>query len=143
VNLDDPKIVTVHTGLGFFDHMLEQIAKHGGLGLTLTCEGDLEIDPHHTVEDTALALGAALKNALGDKAGIGRYGFIMPMDETQARVAIDLSGRPESLGAAIHIDVEGENSHHIIEACFKGVGRALRPAFARIGGDIPSTKGVL
>ncbi len=172
VNLDDPKIVTVHTGLGFFDHMLEQIAKHGGLGLTLTCEGDLEIDSHHTVEDTALALGAALKNALGDKAGIGRYGFIMPMDETQARVAIDLSGRPaavfkgtfptdhvgefpvemcphffqslaQSLGAAIHIDVEGENSHHIIEACFKGVGRALRPAFARIGGDIPSTKGVL
>lgn len=172
VNLDDPSGVKIQTGNGFFDHMLEQIAKHGGLGLTLTCKGDLDIDPHHTVEDTALALGQALKNALGDKAGIGRYGFIMPMDETQARIAIDLSGRPaavfkgdfptdhvgdfpvemcphffqslaQTLGAAIHIDVEGENSHHIIEACFKGVGRALRPAFARIGGDIPSTKGML
>ena len=134
--------------------MLEQIAKHGGMGLTLTCKGDLEIDAHHTVEDTALAFGSALKQALGNKAGIGRYGFIMPMDETQARVAVDLSGRPaavfkgefptdhvgdfpvemcphffeslaQTLGAAIHIDVEGENSHHIIEACFKGVGRAL------------------
>ena len=172
VNLDDPNLVKVETGLGFFDHMLEQIAKHGGMGLTLSCEGDLEIDPHHTVEDTALAFGTALKQALGNKAGIGRYGFIMPMDETQARVAVDLSGRPaavfkgefptdhvgefpvemcphffqslaQTLGAAIHIDVEGENSHHIIEACFKGVGRALRPALARIGGDIPSTKGVL
>ncbi len=172
VNLDDPKTVAIDTGIGFFDHMLEQIAKHGGMGLTLTCKGDLQIDAHHTVEDTALAFGSALKQALGNKAGIGRYGFIMPMDETQARVAIDLSGRPaavfkgtfptdhvgefptemcphffeslaQTLGAAIHIDVEGDNSHHIIEACFKGVGRALRPAFAKVGGDIPSTKGVL
>jgi len=172
VNLDNTDRVAIETGIGFFDHMLEQIAKHGGMGLTLTCKGDLEIDAHHTVEDTALAFGAALKQALGDKAGIGRYGFVMPMDETQARVAIDLSGRPaavfkgdfptdhvgefpvemcphffeslaQSLGAAIHIDVEGDNSHHIIEACFKGVGRALRPAFAKVGGDIPSTKGVL
>ena len=172
VNLDDKSKVEIETGNGFFDHMLEQIAKHGGMGLTLTCKGDLEIDAHHTVEDTALAFGSALKKALGNKAGIGRYGFVMPMDETQARVAIDLSGRPaavfkgefptdhvgefpvemcphffeslaQTLGAAIHIDVEGENSHHIIEACFKGVGRALRPAFARVGGDIPSTKGVL
>lgn len=172
VNLDDARVVKIETGLGFFDHMLEQIAKHGGMGLTLSCEGDLEIDPHHTVEDTALAFGAALKKALGNKAGIGRYGFVMPMDETQARVAIDLSGRPaavfkgtfptdhvgefpvemcphffeslsQTLGAAIHIDVDGDNSHHIIEACFKGVGRALRPAFARVGGDIPSTKGLL
>ncbi|MEP6341952.1 MAG: histidinol-phosphate transaminase [Maricaulaceae bacterium] len=172
VNLDDTSKVEIETGNGFFDHMLEQIAKHGGMGLTLTCKGDLEIDAHHTVEDTALAFGSALKKALGDKAGIGRYGFIMPMDETQARVAIDLSGRPaavfkgkfptdhvgdfpvemcphffeslaQTLGAAIHIDVDGDNSHHIIEACFKGVGRALRPAFARVGGDIPSTKGVL
>lgn len=172
VNLDDPKTVAIETGIGFFDHMLEQIAKHGGMGLTLTCQGDLEIDAHHTVEDTALAFGSALKQALGNKAGIGRYGFVMPMDETQARVAVDLSGRPaavfkgkfptdhvgefpvemcphffeslaQTLGAAIHIDVEGDNSHHIIEACFKGVGRALRPAFAKVGGDIPSTKGVL
>jgi len=172
VNLDNPREVSIETGNGFFDHMLEQIAKHGGMGLTLTCRGDLEIDAHHTIEDTALAFGSALKKALGNKAGIGRYGFVMPMDETQARVAIDLSGRPaavfngefptdhvgefpvemcphffeslaQTLSAAIHIDVEGENSHHIIEACFKGVGRALRPAFARAGTDIPSTKGVL
>ncbi len=172
VNLDNPSDVNIETGNGFFDHMLEQIAKHGSIGLTLTCRGDLEIDAHHTIEDTALAFGSALKKALGNKAGIGRYGFVMPMDETQARVAIDLSGRPatvfkgtfptdhvgefpvemcphffeslaQTLGAAIHIDVEGENSHHIIEACFKGVGRALRPAFARNGQDIPSTKGVL
>jgi histidinol-phosphate aminotransferase/imidazoleglycerol-phosphate dehydratase/histidinol-phosphatase len=172
VNLDDTRVVKISTGIGFYDHMLEQIAKHGGMGLTLSCEGDLHIDAHHTIEDTALAFGSALKKALGNKAGIGRYGFVMPMDETQARVAIDLSGRPaavfkgefptdhvgefpvemcphffesmaQTLGAAIHIDVEGENSHHIIEACFKGVGRALRPAFARVGGDIPSTKGVL
>lgn len=172
VNLDDPQSVHIDTGLGFFDHMLEQIAKHGGMGLTLTCKGDLEIDCHHTVEDTALAFGTALKQALGNKAGIGRYGFVMPMDETQARVAIDLSGRPafvfkgkfptdhvgefsaemcphffqslsQSLGASIQIDVEGDNTHHIIEACFKGVGRALRPAFTRVGGDIPSTKGVI
>jgi histidinol-phosphate aminotransferase/imidazoleglycerol-phosphate dehydratase/histidinol-phosphatase len=172
VNLDDPHAVKIDTGLGFYDHMLEQIAKHGGLGLTCVVKGDLEIDAHHTVEDTALALGSALKQALGDKAGIGRYGFVMPMDETQARVAIDLSGRPaatfkgnfpsdhvgefpvemcphffeslaQTLGAAIQIEVEGVNSHHMIEACFKGVGRALRPALAVSGKDMPSTKGVL
>ena len=172
VNLDDPNAVQVATGIGFFDHMLEQIAKHGGLGMTLRCDGDLEIDSHHTIEDTALAFGAALKQALGNKAGIGRYGFVMPMDETQARVAVDLSGRPafvfdgkfptesvgkfaaemcphffqslsQALGASIQISVEGDNTHHMIEACFKGVGRALRPAFAKVGGDIPSTKGLL
>ena len=172
VNLDDPSKVRIDTGLGFYDHMLEQIAKHGGLGLTCVVKGDLEIDAHHTVEDTALALGTAMKQALGDRTGIGRYGFVMPMDETQARVAIDLSGRPaaifkgdfptdhvgefavemcphffqslaQTLGAAIQIDVEGENSHHMIEACFKGVGRALRPALAVSGTDMPSTKGML
>ncbi|WP_409433944.1 histidinol-phosphate transaminase [Litorimonas sp. RW-G-Af-16] len=173
VNLDDSRVVKINTGIGFYDHMLEQIAKHGGMGLTMTCKGDLEIDAHHSVEDTALAFGTALKQALGNKAGIGRYGFTMPMDETQARVAIDLSGRPaavfkgkfptdhvgefpvemcphffeslaQTLGAAIHIDVEGDNSHHMIEACFKGVGRALRPALSTtISMDIPSTKGVL
>ena len=172
VNLDDVFQTKIETGIGFYDHMLEQIAKHGGMGLTLSCEGDLHIDAHHTVEDTALAFGAALKLALGDKAGIGRYGYIIPMDETQAQVAIDLSGRPaavfhgefptdhvgdfpvemcphffeslaQTLGAAIHIDVKGDNSHHMIEACFKGVGRALRPALAVSGSDIPSTKGTL
>lgn len=172
VNLDDMTQTKIDTGVGFYDHMLEQIAKHGGIGLTCAVKGDLEIDSHHTIEDTALALGSALKLALGDKTGIGRYGFVMPMDETQARVAIDLSGRPaavfkgefptdhvgefsvemcphffqslaQTLGAAIHIDVQGENSHHMIEACFKGVGRALRPAFAVNGTDLPSTKGLL
>ena len=172
VNLDDAKLIKVDTGIGFYDHMLEALAKHGNFGLTLTCKGDLEIDAHHTVEDCALALGTALKQALGDKAGIGRFGFVMPMDETQARVAVDLSGRPamtfkgtfptdhvgefpaemcphvfeslaQTLGAAIQIDVEGENSHHMIEASFKGVARALRPAFAREGTDIASTKGVI
>ena len=172
VNLDDTSQTKIETGIGFYDHMLEQISKHGGMGLTLSCEGDLHIDAHHTVEDTALAFGSALKQALGDKAGIGRYGYVIPMDETQAQVAIDLSGRPaavfrgefptdhvgdfpvemcphffeslaQTLGAAIHIDVKGDNSHHMIEACFKGVGRALRPALAVSGSDIPSTKGIL
>ena len=172
VNLDDAKLIKVDTGIGFYDHMLEALAKHGNFGLTLSCNGDLEIDAHHTVEDCALALGTALKQALGDKAGIGRFGFVMPMDETQARVAVDLSGRPamtfkgtfptdhagdfpaemcphvfeslaQTLGAAIQIDVEGENTHHMIEASFKGVARALRPAFARSGTDIASTKGVI
>ena len=173
VNLDDPSKVSIETGLGFFDHMLEQIAKHGGMGLTLKCDGDLHIDSHHSIEDTALAFGAALRRALGNKAGIGRYGFVMPMDETQAKVAIDLSGRPsfvfngefpseavgefaaemcphffqslsQALGASIQIDVKGDNTHHMIEACFKGVGRALRPAISRgPTTDIPSTKGVI
>lgn len=171
VNLDDASVIKSDTGIGFYDHMLESLAKHGDFGLVLTCKGDLEIDAHHTVEDCALALGTALKEALGDKAGIGRFGFVMPMDETQARVAIDLSGRAamtfkgvfptdhvgefpaemcphvfeslaQTLGAAIQIDVEGENTHHMIEASFKGVARALRPAFARSGTDIASTKGV-
>ncbi len=174
VNLDDPSQTHIETGLGFYDHMLEQISKHGGMGLTLSCQGDLHIDAHHTVEDTALAFGTALKQALGDKAGIGRYGYVIPMDETQAQVAIDLSGRPaavfkgdfptdhvgdfpvemcphffeslaQTLGAAIHIDVKGDNSHHMVEACFKGVGRALRPALGIVGSstEIPSTKGTL
>ena len=172
VNLDDASKIKTDTGIGFYDHMLESLAKHGNFGLVLTCKGDLEIDAHHTVEDCALALGTALKEALGDKAGIGRFGFVMPMDETQARVAIDLSGRAamtfkgdfptdhvgefpaemcphvfeslaQTLGAAIQIDVEGENTHHMIEASFKGVARALRPAFARSGTDIASTKGVI
>ena len=166
--------VVAETGNGFFDHMLDALGKHSGIGLSVQAAGDHHIDAHHTVEDVALTLGTALKEALGDKAGIGRYGFTMPMDETQARVAIDLSGRPafrwagefptdhvgefpvemcphffqslaQTLGAAIHIEVEGENSHHMVEAAFKGVGRALRPALARGGADmsVPSTKGVL
>ena len=152
--------------------MLEQIAKHGGFSLTLSCEGDLEVDEHHTVEDTAICLGTALREALGNKHGIGRYGFLLPMDESEAQVALDISGRAafefsadfprdnvgemstemvehffrslaESLGAALHIKVEGENTHHMVEACFKAVGRALRQAIARSGTELPSTKGAL
>jgi imidazoleglycerol-phosphate dehydratase / histidinol-phosphatase len=172
VGLDETAPIQVGTGIGFFDHMLEQLAKHGGFALALTCKGDLHIDEHHTVEDCALALGEALRKALGTKVGIARYGFLLPMDEAQARVAIDLSGRAfaqfegrfsreqvgglptelvphffhslaESLGAAVHVSVSGENSHHMIEACFKGVGRALRQAFRRESHELPTTKGLL
>ena len=172
VNLDAAAPIKVVTGIGFFDHMLEQIAKHGGFSLHLSCNGDLEIDEHHTVEDCALALGEALRNALGAKLGIARYGFVLPMDEAQVRVAIDLSGRAygvfegrfsreavgglptelvphffkslaESLKAAVHVTITGENTHHMIEACFKGVGRALRQAFRREGDELPTTKGIL
>jgi imidazoleglycerol-phosphate dehydratase/histidinol-phosphatase len=133
------------TGLGFFDHMLEQIAKHGGFALTLECSGDLHVDEHHTVEDTALALGAALREALGDKSGIGRYGFLLAMDEAQAQVALDLSGRPFFVwdGRFNRERIGGENSHHMVESCFKGVGRALRQAIRREGSELPSTKGTL
>jgi imidazoleglycerol-phosphate dehydratase/histidinol-phosphatase len=172
VDLDAEQPVSVHTGIGFFDHMLEQIAKHGGFALTLNCEGDLQVDEHHTVEDVALALGAALRKALGDKRGISRYGFVLPMDEAWVQVALDLSGRaflvfkgkfprPEvgqlpselvphffrsladSLGANLHITIRGDNTHHMIEACFKGLGRTLRQAISRTGQSLPSTKGTL
>jgi imidazoleglycerol-phosphate dehydratase/histidinol-phosphatase len=172
VDLDATAPVSVATGIGFFDHMLEQLAKHGGFALSLTCRGDLAVDEHHTVEDCALAIGEALRKALGRKLGINRYGFLLPMDEARTQVAIDLSGRAyavfegrfgreevgglatelvphffrslaDSLGAALHISVTGENSHHMIEACFKGTGRALRQAFRREGRELPSTKGVL
>jgi imidazoleglycerol-phosphate dehydratase/histidinol-phosphatase len=172
VNLDTGNPILVSTGIGFYDHMLEQIAKHGGFGLSLECDGDIEIDEHHTVEDTAICIGTALRQALGNKFGIGRYGFLLPMDESAAKVALDLSGRAsfqfagefpreivgefptemvehffrslaESLGAALHIEVHGKNTHHMIEACFKSVGRALRQAVARAGTDLPSTKGTL
>jgi imidazoleglycerol-phosphate dehydratase/histidinol-phosphatase len=162
----------IATGLGFFDHMLEQIAKHGGFALNLSCHGDLQIDEHHTVEDCALTLGAALREALGDKRGIARYGFLLAMDEAEAQVALDLSGRPyfvwqgtfnrerigelptelvphffrslaEALGAALHISVRGDNSHHMVESCFKGVGRSLRQAIRLEGTEIPSSKGSL
>jgi imidazoleglycerol-phosphate dehydratase/histidinol-phosphatase len=172
VNLDATTNIVVSTGIGFYDHMLEQIAKHGGFGLTLSCEGDTHIDEHHTVEDTALCLGQALREALDNKYGIGRYGFVLPMDESEARVSLDLSGRAalrfsanfprnsvgefstemvehffrslsDALGAALHIDVKGDNTHHMIEACFKAVGRCLQQAMARSGTELPSTKGTL
>jgi histidinol-phosphate aminotransferase/imidazoleglycerol-phosphate dehydratase/histidinol-phosphatase len=172
VMLDRPNILSIDTGIGFFDHMLMQIASHGGFGLSLQCRGDLHIDQHHSVEDCALALGAAISGALGDKAGIARFGFTAPLDEALADVAIDLSGRPyfaftgsfpaefvgglntemvphffrsfsTSLNAAIHLKVTGENSHHMVEASFKAAGRALRQALRLEGRGVPSTKGVL
>jgi imidazoleglycerol-phosphate dehydratase/histidinol-phosphatase len=172
LDLDHEGPIEIRSGIGFFDHMLEQIARHGGFALQLNARGDLHIDEHHTVEDCGLTLGQALRQALGDKRGIGRYGFVLPMDEAQARIALDLSGRPyfvfegrfnrervgelptelvphffrslsESLGAAIHISVSGENTHHMVEACFKGVGRALRQAIRLEGTELPSSKGVL
>ena len=172
VNLDAEGRIDVETGIGFFDHMLEQIAKHGGFSLVLRCDGDLHVDEHHTVEDVAIVMGSALRKALGDKRGIGRYGFLLPMDESAATVALDLSGRAsfvfdaafprdtvgemstemvghffrslsESLGAALHVSVKGENTHHMVEACFKGVGRSLRQAIRQQGAELPTTKGTL
>ena len=174
VDLDRPEPRRIDSGIPFYDHMLDQVAAHGGFGLTLTCAGDLGIDPHHSIEDIAIALGAGLRQALGDKRGIGRFGFALPMDETNAEVLIDLSGRPfakfqgtfsseavgglptqmvphffrsvaDSLGAAIHVRVEGDNDHHKVEACFKAFGRALRQGLAIEGESnaLPSTKGTL
>ena len=170
VDLDAGGSSQVETGIGFLDHMLDQLASHGGFRLELSCRGDLEIDEHHTVEDCALALGQALNQALGDRRGIGRYGFLLPMDESLAQVAIDLSGRPafvfeadfprdrvgelstemvqhffaslsQSLGAAMHLKVEGGNTHHMVEALFKGAGRALKPALARQGNGTAQHQG--
>ena len=172
VNLDRKAPVRISTGVGFYDHMLDQIAKHAGFSLQLECDGDLHIDPHHTIEDCAIALGVAIRSALGDKRGVGRYGFCLPMDESLVTVALDLSGRyyldfkgefpadhvgdlptdmiehvfrslAENLQANLHIAVEGENAHHMVEACFKGFARALRQAIRQDGAELPSTKGVL
>ncbi|WP_246481715.1 imidazoleglycerol-phosphate dehydratase HisB [Natronogracilivirga saccharolytica] len=160
INLDGSGESHIDTGLPFYDHMLEQIARHGYMDIDITCKGDLEIDEHHTIEDTAIALGEAIGMALGDKRGIGRYGFVTAMDETRSLVAIDLSGRPwfvfegefrrEKVGdfptemtshffhslamalqATLHVAVRGENDHHKIEACFKALARSLRQAVDR------------
>ncbi|MDZ7758614.1 imidazoleglycerol-phosphate dehydratase HisB [Rhodohalobacter sp.] len=161
INLDGTGKSNINTGLNFFDHMLDQIAKHGLIDLELTCKGDLEVDEHHTIEDTAIALGQAISKAVStNKAGIQRYGFVLPMDEAQATVAIDLSDRPylqydvelkrEYVGdfptemlehfyytlamnakATLHVTANGKNDHHIIEATFKGFARALRFAITR------------
>jgi imidazoleglycerol-phosphate dehydratase len=177
LDLDGPGPVEVGTGVPFFDHMLAQLGKHGCLGLTVRAEGDTEIDAHHTVEDTSIALGTALRDALGDKSGISRFGdALVPLDETLVRAAVDLSGRPyvihdepaglspmigsydttltrhvwESLafsaGICLHVHVlYGRNPHHIVEAQFKAVARALRTAaaFDPRSPGVPSTKGVL
>ncbi len=189
VDLDCDAAVEVATGIGFFDHMLEQLGHHAGFKLTLTCAGDTHIDEHHTVEDCALTLGEALRRALGGKRGISRYGhsgdgappagdtlpryaFALPMDETRCEALLDLSGRPyflfegrfpramvgglptelvphffrsfcDTLGANLHLRVEGENAHHMVEACFKATARALRMAIRRSGHELPTTKGAL
>ncbi len=185
IDLDTTALPEISTGIGFFDHMLEQLRKHGGFSLGVRCRGDTHVDEHHVVEDCALAIGEALRRALGDKRGIGRYGcdvesesvartfeIVLPMDETLARAAIDLSGRAyfvfdgsfprdrvgelptelvphffrslsDSLGANLHLAVRGDNTHHMVEACFKAVARALRQAIRREGTELPTTKGVL
>jgi imidazoleglycerol-phosphate dehydratase len=177
LDLDGPGPVEVETGVPFFDHMLAQLGKHASLALTVRAKGDIEIDAHHTVEDTSIALGQALREALGDKTGISRFGdALVPLDETLVRAAVDLSGRPYvvhdepsgmspmigtydttltrhiwesfgfSAGICLHVHVlYGRNPHHIVEAQFKAVARALRAAaaFDSRAGGVPSTKGVL
>jgi imidazoleglycerol-phosphate dehydratase len=177
VNLDGSGVADVRTGIGFLDHMLEQLARHGLIDLTLEAEGDLHIDFHHTTEDTGYVVGEAVSKALGERKGIERWGSaLIPMDETLTRVALDCSNRPylvwkvaftrpklgemdtelfkewfqafaQSAGVTLHVEnLYGENNHHIVESCFKGLARALRQAVAldpRRGDAVPSTKGVL
>lgn len=166
----------IETGVGFFDHMLDALSRHGGLDLTVRCSGDLHIDAHHTVEDVGIALGEALKEALADKKGIVRFSdATVPLDEALVRAVIDISGRPflhydvpvpagqprigefdTALAAefwrafateariTLHLDlIRGDNAHHIVEASFKAVARALRSAVKVEGTEVPSTKGVL
>jgi imidazoleglycerol-phosphate dehydratase len=178
--LDGTGSVSVSTGLPFFDHMVAQLGKHAGFDLSLQADGDLEVDAHHTVEDSGILLGECLRDALGDKAGVRRFASIdVPLDEALISVAVDLSGRPflvyqvdpgaggeaypigsppfdpqlaeefwralvTSAGITLHLRmVSGRNAHHILEACFKGVARALRDAVRVDGGGVPSTKGTL
>ncbi len=172
VNLDNPNPTQISTGIGFFDHMLEQLGKHAGISLQLNCVGDTHIDEHHTVEDCAIALGQALKLALGDKFGIARYAFSLPMDEASAEVLLDISNRgyfqfngqfpresvgalpvelvphffqslSEAAGFTVHMTVRGDNTHHMIEACFKAFARVLKQAIAITSNTLPSTKGML
>lgn len=178
VDLDGSGTVDVDTGLPFFDHMLSQLGRHGGIDLKVFARGDLHVDTHHTVEDVAIVLGEAVGEALGDKDGIRRFGSaLLPLDEALVEVALDLSGRPfivyevacgadalhlgtppfdpqlgehffqsfaTSAGITLHIHLRsGRNTHHILEACFKGVARALRDAIRVDGVGVPSTKGQL
>lgn len=172
VNLDGNGKSTIATGLGFFDHMLDQLAKHGNLDLDIQVKGDLHIDEHHTIEDTALALGEAFLKALSNKRGIERYGFCLPMDDCLAQVAVDFGGRPwlvweadfkrEKIGEMptemfyhffksfsdtakcnLNIRAEGTNEHHKIEAIFKAFAKSIKMAVKKEGNELPSTKGTL
>ena len=177
VDLDGSGAAQISTGIGFLDHMLQQLARHSQIDLELEAKGDLHIDFHHTTEDTGYVVGEAVARALGDRGGIERYGHaVIPMDETLTRVSLDASNRPylvwkvmftrpklgemdtelfkewfqafaQSAGVTLHVEnLYGENNHHIVESCFKGLARALRQAVAidpRRGGAVPSTKGVL
>jgi imidazoleglycerol-phosphate dehydratase len=177
VNLDGAGIYRVSTGIGFLDHMLEQLSRHSLIDLDVTVKGDLHVDQHHTTEDSAIAIGEAVNRALGDRRGITRFGAAYsPMDETLTRVALDISGRPflvwkaafstprlgemdtelfqhwfhafaGAAGITLHVEnLYGENNHHIIESCFKGLARALRQAIEidpRKADSVPSTKGTL
>ena len=177
VNLDGKGVYNIDTGIGFLNHMLEQLSKHSLVDINLIAKGDLHIDLHHTTEDSGIVIGEAIAKALGDKKGIKRYAHAyIPMDETLSRVSLDISNRPylvwnvklkveklgemdtelfkewfqafsQSAGITLHIEnVYGDNSHHIIESCFKGLARALRLALekdARAGDSLPSTKGIL
>ncbi|MES1203853.1 MAG: imidazoleglycerol-phosphate dehydratase HisB [Pseudomonadota bacterium] len=177
LNLDGVGKASIETGIGFFDHMLESFTKHAGIDLTVKAAGDLHVDMHHTVEDVGIAIGAAVKQALGELKGIRRFGHAyIPMDETLSRAAIDLSNRPYLIwrvnfsrpkpgemdtelfkewfqafamhaGACVHVEnLYGENTHHIVESCYKALARALRTAVEtdpKAGGAAPSTKGVL
>lgn len=160
LNLDGTGTSDIDTGLGFFDHMLEQIARHGLIDLDIKCKGDLEIDEHHTIEDVAITLGETITKALGEKVGIQRYSFALPMDESKCEVELDISGRPYlvfegdfkrdvvgdfptemtehffyslaiNMKSTLHISFEGANDHHKIEACFKAFARCLRAAVSR------------
>ncbi len=172
INLDGQGKSRITTGLGFFDHMLDQLSKHGNMDLNIQVKGDLHIDEHHTIEDTALALGEAFSKALGDKRGIERYGFCLPMDDCLAQVALDFGGRPwlvwetafkrEKIGemptemfyhffksfsdsskSNLNIKAEGTNEHHKIEAIFKAWAKAIKMAVKKEGKQLPSTKGIL
>jgi imidazoleglycerol-phosphate dehydratase/histidinol-phosphatase len=172
LNLDGTGKSAIKTGLGFFDHMLEQLSKHSGCDMDIKVKGDLDIDEHHTIEDTAIALGEAFHHALGNKKGIARYGFLLPMDDVLAQSAIDFSGRPwlvwkakfhrEKVGdmptelfyhfwksfsdaakCNLNIKAEGHNEHHKIEAIFKAVAKSIKMAVKREGNELPSTKGTL
>ena len=173
VDLSCDRTIDINTGIGFYDHMLEQLAKHSGISVEIVCDGDLHIDEHHTVEDVAITLGDALRRAISTKAGIERYGFVLPMDDALCSVSMDLSGRPffkfdgefkrdmigglptelivhffytlsQHLKANIHISVTGDDDHHKAESCFKCFGRAFSQAIKKSSrSGVPSTKGSL